>query len=231
MMAKYLTAGWETLYFIVTPRELKTVLEGMHLLHIASRVPADYQETPLEDYLESYQDLYEKRVTGNQILWTDLMDFHSIGAAGTLDRHSYGEPFESDGAMYRIPAFEEPCAAISHFPLCCDGLGGEKPKLTMTVIMPTRGWYEENTVGLELFYPKKIQYPVEGDWTDLESTHDLPSYQDFLLLKKRIQAITKPLRVMLLDRQVRTRIRVSPTALEDLDKFPFFRNNPVCVIR
>ena len=86
-------------------------------------------------------------------------------------------------------------------------------------------------MGLELLYPKKIQYPADGDWTDLESTKALPSYQDFLLLKQRIHAITKPLRVMMQDREVRTRIRVSPAALEDLEKFPFFRNNPVRVIR
>lgn len=230
-MAKYLTAGWETLYFIVTPRELNTVLEGMHLLDIASRVPAGYTETPLEDYLEYYQDLYEKRVTGQPILPAELLLFHDIGVAGTPERHGYGEPIAIDGGVYRLPAFEEPCAAISHFPLYCDGLGGDKPRLTMTVMVPAKGWYEENAVGLMLYYPKKIQYPVDGEWTDLKSTEDLASCQDFLLLKKRIQSITRPLRVMMQDRQVRTRIRVSAAALEDLEKFPFFRNNPVRVIK
>lgn len=230
-MSKYLTAGWEKFYFIVTPRELKTVLEGMHLLYMQSRVPADYTETPLDEYLEYYQDLYEKRVTGQTITTADMWLFHDIGVAGTLDRHGYSEPFEIDGTVYRKSDFEEPTAYISHFPMYCERFNPEKPKLTLTVMVPTRGWYEENTVGLELFYPKKIQYPVDGDWTDLESTKDLVSYQDFLLLKKRIQSITKPLRVMMLDREVRTRVRVSPAALDDLDKFPFFRNNPVRVIK
>lgn len=230
-MSKYLTAGWETVYFIVTPRELKTVLEGMHLLQIQSRVTADYRETPMEDYLEYYQDLYEKRVTGQPITTADMWLFRHIGVAGTLDRHGYGEPFEIDGEMYRISAFEEPTAYISHFPMYCFGLDGDRPQLTMTMIVPTRGWLEENTVGLELVYPKKIQYPVDGDWTDLESTKDLASYQDFLLLKKRIHGITKPLRVMMAERELRTRVRVSPAALEDLEKFPFFCNNPVRVIR
>lgn len=230
-MANYLTAGWETFYFIITPRELKTVLEGMHLLHIQSRVPAEYTETPMEEYLEYYQDLYEKRVTGRPITPADLWLFHDIGVAGTLDRHGYGEPFEIDGGVYRKSDFDEPTAYISHFPMYCERFNPEKPKLCLTVIDPTRGWYEENTVGLELVYPKKIQYPDGDDYTDLESTQELPSYQDFLTLKKRIQAITKPLRVMMLDREVRTRVRVSPAALEDLDKFPFFRNNPVRVIK
>lgn len=230
-MPKYLTAGWETVYFIVTPRELKTVLDGMHLLHIQSRVPADYRETPLEDYLEYYQDLYEKRVTGQPITTVDLWLFHDIGVTAALDRHGYGETFAIDGETYRMPAFDEPTPYISHFPMYCFDLDGKKPQLTMTMIVPTKGWLEENTVGLELLYPKKIQYPADGDWTDLESTKALPSYQDFLLLKQRIHAITKPLRVMMQDREVRTRIRVSPAALEDLEKFPFFRNNPVRVIR
>ena len=228
-MAKYLTAGWETVYFIITPRELKTVLEGMHLLEVSSPVPVTYTETPHDEYLEYYQNLYEKRAAGQLVTTADMWEFHSIGVAGTLERHGYGTPFERDGAVYRLHDFEEPCAAIGHFPMCCCGLDGDKPVLSLTTIMPMRGWYDENTVGLELFYPKKIRYPVGEDWTDLESTRDLASYQDFLLLKKRIQAITKPLRVMMLDREIRTRVRVSPMALEDLEKFSFFRNNPVTV--
>lgn len=179
-MSKYLTYGWETVYFIVTPRELKTVLEGMHLLFVQSRVYADYTETPLEDYLEYYQDLYEKRVTGQMISTADMWHFHDIGVAGNLERHGYGEPFELDGAVYRKNDFEEPTAFISHFPMCCCGLDSDKPVLSLTTMEPTRGWYERNTVGLMLFYPKKIQYPVDEDWTDLQSTKDLASYQDFL---------------------------------------------------
>ena len=50
------------------------------------------------------------------------------------------------------------------------------------------------------------------------------------MLKKRIQAITKPLKVEMESREVRTKIRVSPAMKERLAAFYFFRNNSVKIV-
>lgn len=227
-MSKYLTYGWEKLYFILTPRELAAVLEGMHLLVVQTRVPDGYVETPHEVYLDDYRHIYGKLAAGRWLTKAEIWHFESIGVVSSLETHGYSASRERDGQRIRATEFDEPAAILTHFPMHCHGLDTEKPMLTVSVHPDC---FPEKTVGLALHFPQKIQYPVDGDWTDLQSTKDLASYQDFLLLKKRIQSITKPLRVMMMDREVRTRVRVSPAALEDLDKFPFFRNNPVSVIR
>ena len=51
------------------------------------------------------------------------------------------------------------------------------------------------------------------------------------LLRDRIKAITKPLRVCMEDREVRPRVRISQAALEDVENFWFFRNHPVRVVK
>ena len=227
-MGKYLIAGWEHYAFIVTPCELEAILQDMHLLIVTHHVPKGYRETPLSDFVADYSAIYEKLRTGKQVTSRDVWSYLEIGVASTLDKYAYGRLHTYRGEEYLSRDFEEPCAMIGRFPMHL--LRGKDGKTSLTITFGV-DCFPEKMVGLELLVPKLIQFPTEEGYEPLHSTREMDAYRDFLLLRDRIKAITKPLRVRIEDREVRPRVRISEAALGDIGNFWFFRNNPVYPVK
>ena len=230
-MYKYYTSGWERYLFIVTPAELESILSDMHGLIVNTHVPEGYIETPIQEFTENYRVLYEKLAAGIRLEWKeDWRLLRAFGAASSLEKHRYGyHSHFYEGKRYVYRGFDEPCAIIQQFPLFVPQ-GGREKLVTNTSVTQ----FPESTVGLELLYPKRIQFVRPGEevtYIMYETTQSLDSYQDYTLLRDRIKKITKPFRVIVEGKEVRTRIRISPEALKDVDKFYFFKANNVTVIK
>ena len=227
-MPKYLTSGWERFSFIVTPSELEEIIKDFHLLIISRHVPYGYRETPPQEYLEDYRNIYTKLATGRQVTNRDIWNFVEIGIAGSLETHTYGNLHTYQGTQYQSADFDEPCAVLRHFPLYLSAAKDGKPSLSISA---SSIQYPEKTVGLELLFPKQIQYPCGEGYSSLQATKDLASYQDFELLRNRIKGFTKPLRLMVSGKEVRPRVRISRNALKDIDSFWFLQKNQIYAIQ
>lgn len=227
-MHKYLTAGWEKFSFIVTPAELETVLANMHLLIVNRHVPNGYSETPLCEYLADYGTFYSKLISGQQLTRGDIGRFAQIGIARSLDTHSYGHTHTYHGQKYLLDDFDEPCVIISHFPMHIYTSSNGKSTLTISA---STSQFPEKTLGLELLFPKQIQYGCDGDYTPLQATKDLMSYQDFLIIRDRIKGITKPLRLIVTGKETRPKIRISQNALNDIDQSWLLQKNDIHAVK
>lgn len=82
-----------------------------------------------------------------------------------------------------------------------------------------------------MFFPKWIQYTQRGDYSPLQTTTELASYQDLLILRDRIKVTTKPLRLSMMGKEIKPRVRISRSALEDLEHFWFLKENKIQVIK
>jgi len=75
--------------------------------------------------------------------------------------------------------------------------------------------FPQNTVGYEAFYPKEISRRGSA-W---QSTDSLPGYQDFLLLKERVSALSRGLRFQLNGQDYRPSVKIGQAAREDFPRF------------
>lgn len=227
-MTKYITSGWETFSFIITPSELEAVLQDMHLLIVNRHVPQGYRETPLAVYIEDYSRIYSKLRAGKEVVSRDIWNFWEIGVAGALAQYPYGNLHTYCGEPYVSADFEEPCAIMKHFPLYFYTAKDGKTYLT---IHASSIQFPEKTVGLALSFPKQVRYTAEGEDAPYRSTKDLTAYQDYLRIRDRVKAITNPLRLSNGEKEFRPRVRISPDALEHIDAFWFLQTNHVRAIK
>ena len=227
-MSKYLTTGWEKFSFIVTPEELEAALQNMHLLITSRHVPDNYRETPIFEYIADYSRFYHKLMSGQQLVRGDIGNFTEIGIAQVLDTHSYGRTHTYCGAKYQLADFDEPCAIISHFPLHIYTTSNGNPSLTISA---STCQFPEKTVGLELLFPKQIQFACDGYYTPLQTTKDLVPYQDFLIVRDRIKSVTKPLRLFITGKELRPKIRISQNALKDIDQSWLFQSYEIHAVK
>lgn len=223
-MSKYLTAGWEKRNFIVTPEELEEVLKGMHFLVVNCHVPEGYRETPAGEYLADYARIYGALASGQQASYPV---FSAIGVSASLEKHGYGMPHGVQGNRYLHQYFDEPCAMLQYIPLYVYKKADGSAQYTLSCSVTQ---FPQEILGLQLFFPKWIQYPCDGGYTQLASTKDLASYQSYLTVLQRIKSLTKPLRFVLDGREVRPNIRASVQARKDLANFWALRKYEIRVI-
>ncbi|MCM1127433.1 MAG: hypothetical protein NC429_13295 [Lachnospiraceae bacterium] len=225
-MADWLVAGWDFFYFVITPEELKACLKDFHLVVHNAHVPIDYVESSIDSYISIQRELFRRLSMGEKLIWKEHANlFKMIAITTEMSRCGYGNIHEYDGKLWKGANFDEPCVNLSPF--------------ILSVIRSKNGSFSintkfsyiqnpENTVGIKLSYPKKIQYKFpDGSYEELKSTKELKSYQDFLLIKKSIEKITKPLSFWMNDKLVKPKIRISNDALENIGEFYFFKENSI----
>lgn len=226
-MRNYLVAGWERSQFIITPSELENCLTDFHLVIHNAHVPIDYVESSMQEYISRYRELFDLLTAGQKLIWKQHYPLlETRGLTTDLARCDYGRVHEYQGSMYKSADYDEPCAVLAPFTLNILNDGNGKSSISTKVSYLQ---YPEYTVGLELSYPKKIQYQydrTEG-YEPLRSTKDLEAYHDFDLLKERIQKITGSFSFSLNGKKVRTRVRISGQALQSVYQFYFFRENNI----
>ncbi len=223
----FLVQGWNVFSFLITPEELREILREYHLVINNAHVLLDYTESPLEEYIDIYSKLYCLFTSGEKIVWErDHSLFVHRGVTSNLAKCQYGRVHEYEGWQYKSAEFDEPVVNLAPFVLniykdskqkwCCLAKGSY-------LLNP------EKFMGIQLQFPKKIQYENEGVYEELKSTNYLEHYQVYVDLKNIINKMTKVLVVQVEKEAVKTNIRVSEGAKEDLCRSHFFKNNNVSV--
>lgn len=224
---EYLVQGWNTYNFFLSPDELKQILREYHLVIFNAHVPMDYIESSLDEYITAYNSLYELLLSGEKILWDrDHSLFLHRGITSDLSNCTYGHLHTYMGEQYKRADFYEPVVGISPAALYVNI--GDDDRLHCSTAY-SYSFYCEYYIGIQLQYPKMIQYKYGSDYEALRSTKDLKSYQDFEKLKNSIKAVSRPLTIKTADTERRTTVRVSDEVRSRLNGCYTFLQNGITV--
>ena len=219
---EYSVKNRDDFLFCITPEELVQVMNDLHLVRYSGIVPENYRETPVSDYAVLYGSLLEYLKTDGQEGAFRVVGLDCINLVRKLPDGEY-----TDIQAYREEVRREPRMMIGPFSLKCWPVAGKT-----TLSTSFNCWDDSlNVVGLKFMCPKTILYRQPDGYSEPVSTSDMNCWKEYQTLRKRVQAITKPLMAELEGRVVRTKIRVSPQMLERLGDFWFFRNHSVRILK
>lgn len=207
-------------HFIVTPDELRQVLEGFHHVTLGGVEPG-YTESDPNIFFSAYAALYQKLKSGEKLIWnTDyqIADF-STGITQHLENCVY-----SPTCPRWIPDYLEPCPHLNTF--CFLPWNGQLSTAFAVFCNP------ENVCGLCLYFDSKVEYK------DTSTKHapgiavftEFDDYEAYEQLLARIKSITKPFKLEWNGKVRRTAVRVSPQAKKDLEDFYFITANNVKIL-
>lgn len=229
-MAEWLVSGWEMYSFIVTPEEWERCLTGFRCVVYNAHVLLDYQETPMEEYLEPCRTLFTRLAAGERLIWKqDYSLLCTMGLTTDLARCGYGHIHDYQGQRFKRPDFDQPCVSAAPFTLYPMSSGEGKISVSTRV---SYSQYPENVVGWQLCYPKKVCFKAPGTNTygPAFSTKTLAAYQDFSRLKERIQKFTHPMLLNINGKKLRTRVRISEAAKASASQFYVFQQGEFSLI-
>lgn len=224
----YLVEGWNEYNFFLSPNKLGEILSGYHLVIFNAHVPADYTESSLQEYLLAYSKLYDLLFSGEKIDWKrDYSLFLHRGITSNLANCIYGKLHMYEGKQYKRADFNEPVVGISPVALWLNL--GENKKLHCSTSY-SYSFYPEYYMGVQLQYPKTIQYKTDGGYESLKATKGLQTYQDFEKLKKSIKEISHILVIKTADgAERRTNIWVDDEVKSRLNTCYSFQQNGITV--
>lgn len=204
-------SGWNVFNFLVSPHELEKLLTPYHLVVNNGHVPMNYIESPLDEYIQIYSDFYEMVMCGNLedrkwYHWTPIIS----GVSSDLSRCWYGSEHVFKGEQFKSPRFDGPVVGITAFSLYVSKDENGKPWCS------TAYSYPEGFMGLQLQFPKNIQYKIDTIYEPLRTTEGLPGYKDFMALKDAIKSVTKPMTIIVDGVVKRPSARISAEAKERL---------------
>lgn len=184
----YLVSGWNTYNFFLSPNNLENILSEYHLVIFNAHVPVDYTESSFKEYLSAYNRLYDLLFSGKKIDWKrDYYLFLQRGITSNLANCIYGKLHMYEGKQYKRADFNEPVVGISPVSLWLN-LGDDKKLHCSTSY--SYSFCPEYYMGVELQYPKTIQYKGDDGYEPLKTTKGLKTYQDFERLKKSIKKVS-----------------------------------------
>lgn len=223
---EFFAKGFSLFYFLVTPTEMRMVLDGLHHVITNRRVPKNYVQSDPEELFSQYADYYEQLKTGRKLQWKQdwaLFGF-SKSFVETLDYIGYGEPFERDGGVWKLPAFRCPSPGLDPFSL----LLREDGKLYLRYSYTQ---FPQFAAGVCLFYPKAFyQKRDNGEYSELipASKAGIPSYADYDLIVQRVKKLCSKIQFYSQGKLYRPQIWVSEEAKQDFSQFYFFKENKCC---
>ena len=88
----------------------------------------------------------------------------------------------------------------------------------------------DKIMGLQLVYPKMIQYRQNSGYEALRSTRELAGYQVYENLKKAVAKQTKSLYVMNGGEKIKTNVRVSAEAKKQLPGVLLFKSDEFVIV-
>lgn len=220
----YYNLSYKKNTFLVTPSELRALLEDFHHVSV-NGVDFDYVESDPEKLFSNYETLYHALKNGEKLVWKQC--WRMVGNIRTgITRHLENCTY----ILYRpdaerlIPQFAEPCPYLDVF-----SFTPWKDQLSTAF-----DYYQnpENICGLRIFYPSRCEYPEDtprrpAGIVEYTCFDDYPAY---LQLLERIKKRTRPLRLEWGGRIHRTPVRISPEAKKDLENFWFITSNSVTVL-
>ena len=218
---QYFRLTTKKFHFIVTPAELRQLLNGFHHVAFTHGVEPGYVESDPNEFFSTYETLYRKLKNGDKLLNRD--DHQLVYFPTAITQHLENCVYRP-GKLRWIPDFPEPCP---HFDTFC--FLPWKDQLS-TAFAPHCN--PENICGLCLYFDSKVEF------TDANSKHapgvadytELDDYEAYEQLLTRIKAITKPLKLDWNGKVRRTAVRVSPEARKDLENFYFIRSNSITIL-
>lgn len=103
-MKYYPIGGWNTCKFIVTPQELKEILEGFHLVEFCRRVAANYIETEIDNFISDYEDFYHLLISGQKfnLREDDVTTKLLLGITNDLSKCAYSASFQDKKTNHGI---------------------------------------------------------------------------------------------------------------------------------
>ena len=225
-MKYYPIGGWNTCKFIVTPQELKDILRSFHFVEFCRRVPADYVETDIANYVNYYEEFYRLLISGHKF---NLREDHFItklliGITNDLSKCTYNPSFQDkkDKQWYKTPDFIEPCVGINIFALQLDE--GQKLQSKFSYLQ-----FPENIMGIQFEFPKKVyleqKEKCEKKFNELETYNEV--YQ---VIIERIKHLCRNLVITIGEYVHRTNIKISTSAFKDIRNAFFIMENN-CIIK
>ena len=208
-------------HFIVTPVELRWLLQDYHHVIVNTGVHKNYLESDPNDFFLSYEALYSKLKKGEKLIWKD--DYRianlTVGITGHLENCQY-EPSN----RLSSPNFLEPCPWISTF---CFAFWKDQISTAFDVFQ-----FSENVCGLCLYFPSKVVYDNENakHLKGFAYSTDFDDFETYESLRTKIKMVTKPLKLESNGRIRRTSVRISNSAKEDFANFYFVANNGISVL-
>lgn len=212
---RYCELSRKKLIFIVTPDELRAVVKNFHHVVVNTGVSKSYTESDPNEFFEAYEKMYLKLKSGEKL--TGGADvFLSVGITAHPENCIY-----KPTSKLSVPDFAEPCPTIETF-----------------CILPYRGTlstsfsvlqYPENTCGLSLSFPAKVEYDVPTDKhpSGIVMQGELDDFKTYEALVSRIKSITKPLGLIYGEKVHRLSVRISAAAKRDIEKFYFLNANGI----
>ena len=224
----YLVNGWNKYNFFLSTNKLEKILAEYHLVIFGGHVPFDYIESSLKEYLSAYSRLSDLLFSGKKIDWErDYSLFLQRGITSNLANCIYGKLHLYEEKQYKFADFNEPVVGISPVTLWLNV--GEDKKLHCSTSY-SYAFCSEYYMGVQLQYPKTIQYKVNGGYEPLKATKDLQSYQDFERLKKSIKEVSHILTIKTADgNERRTNIWVDDEVKSRLSTCYSFQQNGIIV--
>lgn len=147
----------------------------------------------------------------------------AMGFSNNLSKCAYKIPFQdsNDGLWYKTEDFIEPCVGFNLFAFYLD----EEHKLQTQFSYIN---FPENIMGVQLEYPKKI-YSIEENREIL--CNELENYNDvYQVVVERIKQLCRNLTITIGENVHRTKVKISPTALKDIEGSHFIKVNN-CIIK
>ncbi len=224
----YLVNGWNKYNFLLSPGKLEKILAEYRLVIFNAHVDIDYTESGLKEYLSAYSTLYEMLLSGKKIDGKrDYSLFLSRGITSDLSGCKYGKLHEYQGKKYKLADFNEPVVGI--FPIALwVNVDGDKKLHCSTAY--SYSLYSEYYMGVQLQYPKTVQYRVGGVYEPLRTTKTLKSYRDYEKLKKSIKEVSHFLTIKTTDGvEKRTDILVDNETKSQLNGCYIFQRNGIMV--
>lgn len=225
-MKYYPIGGWNTCKFLVTPQELKEILRGFHLVEFCRRVPADYVETGIENFISDYEEFYHLLISGHKFNFRrdNVITKLLMGVTNDLSKCTYYASFQDkeDKLWYKTSDFIEPCVGINIFVLYLDEEQKLQSKFSFTQ-------FPENIMGIQFEFPKKI-YLKEEEGCE-KKCNELDTYNEvYQVAVDKIKYLCRNLTITIGENVHRTKIKISTSALKDIRDGYFIKENN-CVIK
>ena len=199
--------GWLRFLFVVDPDVLREVLIATKavLVIMNSRVPADYEATPLNEYVAAYSRYLEATLESAEAAQKASGGTY-MGLAASLDKFS---PTPCPDARYKLMSCDEPVVNLSPLTLYFDARRGQLCTNVMSNIY----------FGLDLSFPRVFSLGRDKHEI-LYETEQLATHDIFEGVKSRIQKLTQPCKIRSPSREHRTPIRIAEAMRQRLKAHP-----------
>ncbi len=209
---QYYELARKKLNFIVTPEEIRWILNGFHHVVVNTGVPKNYTESDTDEFFTAYEKLYQKLKNGERV--TD--GGFSVGITAHIENCLY-----KPTSKLSVPYFAEPCPIIE--PFCLIPFRGTLSTSFSVFQDPY------NTCGLCLIFSTKIEYSsaTAKHPSGIVTQDELDDFETYQTVVARIKSITKPLKLNYDEKSHRTSVRISAEAKRDIEKFYFVTSNGI----